>query len=210
VLRTELGGGRRRFAERPGVALLRTALAFVHERMAEQERAGRLAPWARGVYDDAADALGHPALASFVRVADAAARDPEVRAELEPMLAYVADPARSGRAYDALVVGAVDLLQALAGEGDLYPILAALAPAFSLEVGGVAQGVAFFDQAMALDEDDVLTALLSRLVAERPGRETALEALVDIACKVNRAPPGATHRTMSPTGVPCSTRWSRR
>jgi hypothetical protein len=208
LLRSARGAdGRARFANRRTEAMLRLLVPFVRARIAEHRAAGDLQAWADGLAGRVESTLGSALVTAALDLVDALRADPEARAAIAALVAYLMDDTATGDAFDATLLAIADLLQVLEDDRNLDPLLRALAPALALDARTVAAtggapttegspADALLDllrAARPLDPENVLQRVLSGLVALPAAGdvETPLETIVDVVTEVNRAAPGA-------------------
>ncbi len=176
-------------------------------------RAGGGCPWARETMPkNFADVVGGPSLASTVDLLEAARSDPAARAELERFAQFLLT-SPEGQADAATAGASVDLLQWLADDANLVPLLHGVAAAFaraqatdgrvtkrsladaSIEV--LARVLAESRDpdgtevcAREKDPSHALAAVLGHLMTPSgPDAPAPIEVLIDVVADVNRAHP---------------------
>lgn len=205
--RTEVVGGNRRFRNRRGFAILRTALPFLRERIVDHRTDGSAAArtWAMGLTEDLQDFMENPLLAGLVRLLDGMDQDPEARDALLAVLDRLVDEPTNPEAFDALVLALTDALYLLEDEESLIPLLNTVSVAFapnvaaSIENGAavdVESSVAYLtvDLLRRIAESDD-TSVIPRVLAHGASFPasgdpiTRLETILDVLAEVNRTTP---------------------
>ncbi len=188
-------------------------------------RTGGGCAWAREeLPQKLADVLSGPSFAGAIDLLEAIRTDPAARAELQRFAQYLLTSPEA-RANDATASAAADLLQWLADDANLVPLLHAIAPAFARteEDGGKITRRSLADAAIEVlarvlaesrdpdgtrvcarerDPSHAFAAVLRHLVTPAtsgtPGEATPFEVLVDVVADVNRARPETRTKLTAP------------
>lgn len=211
LLRTTGAVGSEQLADRRSRAILLTVVPFVRARIAAHRTAGDLDTWAPGLTGRAEIALGSPEATTILAVVDAIQRDPAARDQLAALASYLFDESSANDAFTSTLVGTTDLLQLLADDADMTPLLNSLSTGIAPSARSLvlttstappSTGGSAVDQTVHAirainDVDDthalrrVLTGMVTIQSATGADPVTPLETIIDVIAEVNRAHPGA-------------------
>ncbi len=205
LLATEGEGANTRFKNRALAPLLVTTLKLFREQLnahcPDRETGGGCA-WARTeLSKNLADSISSPMLAGMVDLLEELRKDSNARRALERYLTYLLENAGSGESLQGTLASMVDMMQVMADDGKLCPILNAAAVAMSPHDSpggaGAADTTIRVLKALSSDEYDkyhVMDHVLRNLVTPIPDDTGALghaplEIIIETIAEVNRADP---------------------
>ncbi len=212
VLTVDGTGPGARFHNPATGGMTRQLVGWLGDRVEAHRTAGDVVPWARGLSGRLAETVRGPGLASALDLTLALYADRDARGRTAELLAALLD-ARSpdpttASGFDTTVTAAADLLQLMRADGEVDPILRAVAPALTPGTGTVPQSLRFLDRAREVDSTRVLTEALGNLVrrpvavSETPGGPTfqvePLTILADTLADTHRERPAGRPGTRGP------------
>jgi hypothetical protein len=204
-LATEGTGDETRFANRALVPLLASTVRLFREQLnahCPDRESGGSCVWAKTeLGEKVADGISSPLFSSLVDLGEQLRKDDRARRELERFLTYLLESAGTGESLQGTLASMVDVLQVLADDAKVVPILRAASVAAKLvgdpEGAGAADTSIRVLQALTSDEFDryhVLSPVLANLVTPMQGEDGApglspLEVYIDVIAEVNRLDP---------------------
>lgn len=185
-----------RFQNRGTPGLTRQLVGWAADRVEAHRAAGDVAPWARGLSGRFAETVRGPLFATGLDLMLTFREDADARARMAELLTWLLNEqggtAREASPFATTTASVGDLLQVMRADGEVDPILHAVAPAFVPRTGTTAMGLTFLDRSRALDQTRVLVEVLGNMV-RRPtagdGPEP-LTALADAIADTQRERPG--------------------
>lgn len=187
--------------------LLSTVLKLVREQVnahCPNRESGTECTWAKKeLAQNLAEALSSPLTASIVDLGEKLRQDSKGRRSLERFLTYLLKEAGTGEALQGTLASMVDVMQVLADDEKLVPIMHAASVALEPDKGAADTTLATL-KALADDAYDkyhVLDHVLANLVApvESIGNQTPLELFMDVITEVHRADPKDQFAPLDPT-----------
>jgi hypothetical protein len=180
-----------RFRSQRGRGMLLVLLSFLRDRLAAHDAAGDRDDWlASALMRDIEDSAASPLAAAIVDLGAALARDPDARAPIEGVLAYMLDQDANGGGFVQGLVAVADLLQkATRDELDMIPVAHAFGEIMRPERGWMAPLVRFLHGASQSDADGALARLLRNLFTPHRRGHTPLGEIADSLAEVHRARP---------------------
>jgi hypothetical protein len=166
-------------------------LSFLRQRIAAHDAAGDRDDWlASALMRDIEDSAASPLLAGIVDLGAALAREPEARAPVEGLLAYMFDQSTNHEGFVHGLVALADLLQrAMRDERDMLPVAHALGEVMRPARGWVAPLVRLLHGASQSDTGEALARLLRNLYTPHRAGRTPLDEIADGVAEVHRAGP---------------------
>ena len=178
--------GQHRFANRRVPVLLAHVIRFLRERIEAHQQDPA---WGPGLTHELKEALEHPLVAVGLRFLAAVDGSPELRGELERLMAHMVGSGNQPTMQDGTLVGAANLLQALSDDG-LGEIARVLAPAFDPQQGMVQQMIRLVDRALGKDPTHALAGAMQGMAASGQGGAMVLDVVGDSIAHVNRTQAG--------------------
>jgi len=203
------------FRNRATPALLRLIIAWAQDRIAAHTPAmtptdpnmDERVRWSWSLGRRLGETVRGPAFASALDVSLALYDDVPARTNTATLLTRVLDDtagpdsSRHATPFATTVSSIADLLQIMRADGDVDPLLHALAPAFEPRTGTVARSLGFLDRARASDTDHVLVRVLGNMVQRPAGSDPIapepLSVLADAIADTHRGEPGQ-HGPLAP------------
>lgn len=191
------GAGNAKFRNKGTPKVLATTLRLLREQLnahCPDRETGAACPWARTeLADKLATTFSGPLFAALMDVQEALRADEGARKATEQLLVHLLSTASDPEAFQASLASFADVVQVLQADGDLSPILKAIAPAVSPsddpEGRGAADAMLGVLQALVDDEydpyhvmDHVLPAAVTPMDdgSDRAPLEIILDAISDI------------------------------
>jgi hypothetical protein len=180
-----------RFRSQRARGVLLVLLSFLRDRIEAHDVAGDRDEWlASALMRDIEDTAASPLAVAIVDLGAALAREPEARAPIEGVLAYMLDQDTNGGGFVHGLVAVADLLQkAMRDELDMIPVAHAFGEIMRPERGWVAPLVRFLHGASQSDSDGALAQLLRNLYTPHRRGHTPLGEISASLAEVHRARP---------------------
>jgi hypothetical protein len=186
---------------------LATTLHVIREQLnanCPDREKGVTCEWARHELDDKfATTISGPLFAGLMDVQEELRKDETARRETERLLTYLLSASSPDDAFPGALASFSDLLQVVPDDGNLSPILQAIAVAANgaddKDGPGAADAGLKVLKAMTEDKYDryhVLDTVLPRLVTPINGGETPIEVILDTIADVNRIDAAASSDTV--------------
>ncbi|HWN68178.1 MAG TPA: hypothetical protein VNM90_11120 [Haliangium sp.] len=187
----EMAGAGWSFRSQRARGVLLVLVSFLRDRIAAHEAAGDRDEWlASALMRDIEDTAASPLAAAIVDLGAALARDPDARAPVEGVLAYMLDQGANGEGFVHGLIAVADLLQkAMRDELDMIPVAHAFGEIVRPERGWVAPVVRLLQGASQSDTDGALAGLLRNLFTPHRRGHTPLGEISESLAEVNRARP---------------------
>ncbi|MFO0762953.1 MAG: hypothetical protein U0359_41340 [Byssovorax sp.] len=178
-------------------ATLATTLKVIREQLnanCPDREKGVSCAWAKkDLADKFATTLSGPLFAGLMDVQEELRRDETARRETERLLTYLLTPSSPDDAFAGALASFSDLLQVVADDGNLTPILQAIAVAANTASDPDGDGAA--DTGLKVlkavtgdkyDRHHALDIVLPKLVTPTDGGESPIEVILDTIAEVNR------------------------
>lgn len=210
LLATEGSGEGTRFKIRGVMPLLATVLQLTREQVnahCPNREAGTQCTWAkRDLAKKMSDTLSSPLTAAVVDLGEKMRQDPAARRALERFLTHLLKDASEGDTLQGTLASLVDIMQVLADDEKLVPIMRAASVALEPE-HGAADTTLMVLQALTSDEYDryhVMDQVLANLVTPMEGPDgsvglSPMEVFMDVVAEVHRADPTDPYAPLDPT-----------
>ena len=207
---TEGTGENTRFKVRGLAPLLATVLKLTREQVnahCPNRETGTRCTWAKTeLAQKLADTLSSPVTASMVDMLEKVRQDPTARRSVERFLTYLLQNVGNGVALQGTLASMVDVMQVLADDEKIVPIMHAASVALEPEKGAADTTLSTL-KALSGDEYDkyhVLNPVLANLVTPmtdkngQPGL-SPIEIFMDVITEVHRADPTDQFAPLDPT-----------
>lgn len=200
LLATEGSGANTRFKIRGVTPLLSTVLKLVREQLNSHcptRESGVQCVWAREeLAKNLADAISSPLTAAAVDMGEKVRQEPKARRALERFLTYLLQNVGEGTALQGTLASMVDVMQVLADDEKLVPIMRAASVALEPDKGAADTTLGVL-KALASDDYDkyhVMDHVLANLVKPMPDADgnpglSPLETFMEVIAEVHRADP---------------------
>lgn len=210
LLATEGTGANTRFKIRGMAPLLATTLRLTREQInahCPNRESGTQCTWAKQeLSQKLADAISGPLFASTVDLMEKIRQDPKARRSLERYLAYLLENAGEGEALQGTLASMVDVMQVLADDEKLVPIMKSGSVALEPERGAADTTIAVLKALSGPDYDryHVMDHVLRNLVTPIPDAQgnpglSPLETIVETIAEVNRVDPTDPQSPLDPS-----------
>ncbi len=191
-------GSSARFRNRAIPGITRLFVSWLEDRVETHRATGDLVPWGRGLGPRFGTAVRGPVFASAIDLTFALYDDRAARERVTALLLHILDersPSPTAASpFATTLTGVADLFQLMRADGDVDPILRAVAPAFAPDTGTVPVVLRFLDRARDVDRDRALTRVLTNFVQRPPGDDPnspePLTAIADGIADTQRERPG--------------------
>ncbi len=209
LMATEGTGANTRFKVRGMAPLLATTLRLVREQLnahCPNRESGTECTWARrDLSKKVGDALSSPLMAAVVDLGEKLRADPKARRALERFIKHIVE-SQDGEALPGTLASMVDMMQILADDEKMVPIMKSASVALQPELGAADTALGVL-KALSTDDIDkyhVMDHVLANIVTPVPGVDgelglSPIETFIDVIAEVHRIDPSDPTAPLAPT-----------